>query len=134
MQIINGIEYEYSAEEIRAAFSKSLKELRNYTQFTLKEMAKILDMPFQSIARYEKCETEPSLSNAYKIVEAFNLSIEDFIIYGIDGKINFENETIVERFNENIANLVFELGDNSIRVFQEKYPKLNIKEIVEEYS
>lgn len=125
----------YSAYELKIAFAKSLKELRIYAGFSLVDLEKLTGINNPSLSRYENGRVEPSLSQAIIIADLFNLSVEDFVIYGLNEKVeNTDSETIIERFNEKIANIVLEMGDNAKNLLQQVYTKINIEEIIKDYS
>lgn len=98
-------------------FSKHLKELREYTHTSILTMGKAIKMPFQSIARYEKGKTEPSISNAYKIASYFFMSLEDFI---------FQND-VIALFEINVKKLCVFAPTQNIPICKERFPNLNIK-------
>lgn len=101
-------------------FSKHLKELREYTQNSILTMGSTIKMPFQSIARYEKGKTEPSISNAYKIASYFFMSLEDFI---------FQND-VIALFEINIKKLCVFAPTQNIPICKERFPHLNIEKLV----
>ena len=86
-------------------FSKHLKELREYTQ---------------SIARYEKGKTEPSISNAYKIASYFFMSLEDFI---------FQND-VISLFEKNIKKLCSFAPNQNIDICKERFPHIDIVKLI----
>ena len=93
---------ELSDENIKKAFGKSLKELRSHlgiTQILLEEATQI---PRQSLSVYERGEILPTISQAYKIARYFKLSIEDFIIYGLNAQERLLKESfrdITEKYD-----------------------------------
>ena len=126
--------FEYSSDEIKYAFAKSLKELRNYTGLSLIELENLTKINNPSLSRYENGKVEPSLSQAIIIAEAFSLNIEDFINCGLNNKnLLLERKTITDIFNEKIAELIRELGDNAKKMLQDIYHGINIEEILKEY-
>lgn len=121
-------------DKLKSAFGKSLKELREYVGFTLIELEKITDINNPSLSRYENGKVEPSISQALIIAEAFNLSIEDFIFYGL-GLIpeNTESMNIIDRFNEKIAEQIAENGKNAEILLKGIYKKIDIDQIIKDY-
>jgi len=101
-------------------FSKHLKELREYTQTSILTMGKTIKMPFQSIARYEKGKTEPSISNAYKIASYFFMSLEDFI---------FQND-VISLFEKNIKKLCSFAPNKNIDICKERFPHIDIVKLI----
>ena len=71
-------------ESVKKAYGRSLKELREHTNTTQQYLAEKTHVPRQSISVYERGETMPTVLQAFKIAFFFNLSIDDFIIYGMD--------------------------------------------------
>ena len=71
-------------DEIKKAFGKSLKELRSHLDITQILLEEATDIPRQSLSVYERGEILPTISQAYKITRYFKLSIEDFIVYGLN--------------------------------------------------
>lgn len=104
-------------------FARNLKELREYAQITVKHMSKIMNMPFQSIARYEKGKTEPSISNAFKIASFFRIDLNEFVNF-------LSNNDIVELFeNQIIKDCLF--APNNKEIIRERFPKLDIDKLIE---
>lgn len=68
---------------IKQAFGKSLKALREHTGTTQREIAEVAKVPNQSISVYERGANNPTITQAYRIALYFNLSIDDFINYGL---------------------------------------------------
>ena len=121
-------------DKIKNAFAKSLKELREHIGFSLIELEKITGINNPSLSRYENGKVEPSISQAIIIAEAFNLSIEDFILYGLNmPPEERERTTIIERFNERIAELIEENGVNMENILRKLYKKIDIDQIIKEY-
>lgn len=121
-------------DKIKIAFAKSLKELREHIGFSLIELEKITGINNPSLSRYENGKVEPSISQAIIIAEAFNLSIEDFILYGLNmPPEERESTTIIERFNERIAELIEENGVNMENLLRKLYKKIDIDQIIKEY-
>lgn len=79
-------------DEIKQAFGKSLKELRSHIDLTQTRLSEATDIPRQSLSVYERGEILPTISQAYKIARFFELSIEDFIAYGLNLQERLLNE------------------------------------------
>ncbi len=79
-------------KEIREAFGDSLKKLREYKQMTQGELAQEVLVSRQSISVYENGTITPTITNAYRIVAFFDLSVEDFIIYGLKAQKVFDED------------------------------------------
>ena len=95
----------------------TLPSVGTYTHTSILTMGKAIKMPFQSIARYEKGKTEPSISNAYKIASYFFMSLEDFI---------FQND-VIALFEINVKKLCVFAPTQNIPICKERFPNLNIK-------
>ncbi len=74
---------EVSDEQVKKAFGESLKKLREHTNTTQKALSQKTGVPTQSISVYERGESAPTITQAMRIAQFFQLSIDDFIIYGI---------------------------------------------------
>ena len=81
-------------DDIKKAFGKSLKELRSHLDITQILLEEATDIPRQSLSVYERGEILPTISQAYKITCYFRLTIEDFIIYGL----NLQETLLKENF------------------------------------
>lgn len=126
------IDYDY--DKLKLAFAKSLKEIRAFVGFSLLDLEKLTGINNPSLSRYENGKVEPSISQAIIIADCFQLSIEDFVLYGLGLKPdNCDSETIIDRFKETIANMIFELGKGAEETLKKLYSKVNIDDIVEEY-
>lgn len=73
---------EADEEEMQKAFADALKELRKYNNYTLKQVAKGTEIPFQTIARYESGENTPSIIQAFKLAYFYDISINDMFLLG----------------------------------------------------
>lgn len=122
----------YNPEKIKQAFAKSLKKLRLYVGFSLLDLERLTNINNPSLSRYENGKVEPSLSQAIIIAETFQLKVEDFILYGLEEKS--DGNTIEDCFNQNIANLIFEMGENAEDLLQQIYPHICIEDIKKEYT
>ena len=124
----------YDYDKIKMAFAKSFKELRAYVGFSLIELEKLTEINNPSLSRYENGKVEPSISQAIRIAETFQLTIEDFITYGLGIKPeNTESTTIIERFNETIAEMISEMGNNAENSLRNFYKKVDIDQILNDY-
>ncbi len=87
---------------IQQAFGASLKELREHTGVTQKELAQATKVPRQSISVYERGETAPTITQAYRIALFFNLTVDDFISYGLNLPKEFSEgdfESIIAKYD-----------------------------------
>ena len=83
IEIYRNNDIELSDKAIREAFGESLKKLREHKQMTQGELSEEVLISRQSISVYEKGEITPTITSAYIIASYFNLSVDDFIIYGL---------------------------------------------------
>ena len=74
---------EFDETELYKAFGYTLKKLREYKKLSLKSLGECIDMPPQTINRYENGTNIPTIIQALKIADFFNLSIELFILMGL---------------------------------------------------
>lgn len=74
---------EFDESELYKAFGHTLKTLREHKKLTLKKLSEEIEMPPQTINRYENGENIPTIIQALKIADYFNMSIELFILMGI---------------------------------------------------
>lgn len=66
-------------EEERAEFAISMRSLRKMYHASLDDIAKLTDIPGQSLSRYELGENAPSVFQAYKIAKCFGVTVEEMI-------------------------------------------------------
>ena len=95
LELINIYEqngHDFDDKTIREAFGRSLKKLREHKQLTQGQLSDETYISRQSISVYEKGEITPTLTSSYKIASYFNLSVEDFIIYGIGAQEVFDEK------------------------------------------
>ena len=69
---------------MRMAFGRRLKRLREHTNTTQNDLAIATGVPRQSISVYERGETAPTVTQAIRITNYFKLTIDDFILFGLD--------------------------------------------------
>ena len=74
---------EFDESELYKAFGYTLKKLREHKKLSLKALGEKIDMPPQTINRYENGTNIPTIIQALKIADFFNLSIELFILMGL---------------------------------------------------
>ena len=59
-----------------AAFSENLRQFREKTGLTQRQMAAELGLAFRSYRRYESGETEPTLSSLLTMADYFHVSLD----------------------------------------------------------
>lgn len=74
----------YSEEDIKTAFMKSLKEIREYANLSLKELSLKTQIPIATLSAYENGTRTPSFIFAIKICAFFGSTLESFILNGLN--------------------------------------------------
>lgn len=74
---------DFTELEIGKAFGKSLKALRKKKGFTLDELSKAVDIPNPTINRYENGINIPTITQALKLADFFEVTIEEMVARGI---------------------------------------------------
>ena len=65
-------------------FADNLRELRTYCGLSLIALSEFVDIPNQTISSYENKTHTPSMLQALKIATFFHLTVEEFILCGLD--------------------------------------------------
>ncbi len=73
----------------KEAFASRLKKARNDIGFTQREVAKELEIPHTSIARYENGQREPDIETIGKLAEFYKVSTD--WLFGL-GRADYEND------------------------------------------
>jgi len=99
------LDEEVDENEILQAFAYTLKTLRKHKGLSLVALSQEIDIPNPCISRYENGKVMPSITQALKIANYFNLSVEIFIMFGFQGlrgddNIALQAEKIVENFQQ----------------------------------
>ena len=71
-------------KQMLALFAENLRELREYCKLSLVQLSVLVDIPNQTISSYENKTHTPSMVQAMKIAAFFGLTVEEFILCGID--------------------------------------------------
>ena len=71
-------------KQIPSLFAENLRELRRHCKLSLIELAQLVDIPNQTISSYENQTHIPSMVQAVKIAAYFGLTVEEFILCGLD--------------------------------------------------
>jgi transcriptional regulator with XRE-family HTH domain len=69
--------------KVRAGFGVRLREFREASGLTQKDLGEVVGMPPQAIARIE-AGSAPSWANAVKLAEALEKSLDDFVLPAAD--------------------------------------------------
>lgn len=80
----NFTDQEFDEIEIGKAFGIALKELRKHKNLSLKSLGNSVDIIDSTINRYENGINIPTITQAIKIADFFDLPIEVFILLGLD--------------------------------------------------
>ena len=106
---------EYVKEDL-SLFAQRLKELRSEGNYTLEEFSKILDVPAQTINRYELDQRTPKIDTVDQIANKLNVS-SDYLL----GKTDFKNwEALTANIIqlESLENYISSLGYKIKPAFQ----------------
>lgn len=98
---------------------KKIRELRNYTQ---DYMASKLDVSQSTYARFEKDDSDITISKLEKISEILDIKIQDLI--------NFSDKFIFNNYTANQANqgyIVNQFSDNEKKLYEDKIKLLEDK-------
>ena len=90
--------------EIAQCFGLALKTVRKIKGVSLAKMKKEIDIPSQTINRYENGINIPTIPQAIKIVTYFDLNIELFIFLGLAGLK--EGEKAIEQLYNEYVNII----------------------------
>ena len=77
------LDKEFTEAEISKAFGVTLKKLREFKGLSLTALSKEVDIPNPTINRYENGVNIPTITQAIKITDYFDLSIELFVLMGL---------------------------------------------------
>ena len=92
---------EFDENEIGKAFGITLKALRASKKLSLKNLSNIIDIPDATINRYENGINIPTITQAIKISEFFEIPIEIFVLLGLE---HMENSIdIAENYQKLLA-------------------------------
>lgn len=124
--------YEYN--QIKGAFAKSLKTLRIYVGFSLVDLEKLTGINNPSLSRYENGKVEPSLTQAVIIAENFQLTVEDFILFGLGLKPeNTDCLDIIDYFNQKLVDIIASMGENSEKLLRQLYKGIDFDSLIKNF-
>lgn len=99
-------------------FGENLKELRLKKNLTQEKLAEFLGVSFQTISKWERCETYPDITMLPEIARYFKISVDDLL--GIN---KAENEAEIEKQIQTYDNLTDKrLMWELISSLKEKFP------------
>ena len=86
LEIANGEYGKDGIDEKQAVgfFADNLRELRAHCKLSLLALSDMLDIPNQTLSSYENKKHIPSMMQAIKIASFFRLTVEEFILCGLD--------------------------------------------------
>lgn len=71
-------------KQLFSLFADNLRELREYCKLSLVQLSALVDIPNQTLSSYENKTHVPSMMQAVKIAAFFRLTVEEFIVCGLD--------------------------------------------------
>lgn len=71
-------------KQLFSLFADNLRELREYCKLSLVQLSALVDIPNQTLSSYENKTHVPSIMQAVKIAAFFHLTVEEFIVCGLD--------------------------------------------------
>ena len=83
-------------KQLFSLFADNLRELREYCKLSLVQLSALVDIPNQTLSSYENKTHVPSMMQAMKIAAFFHLTVEEFIVFGLD-EYPFDITEISER-------------------------------------
>ena len=86
----------FSEEQILSSFSESFKELRKYCNLSLMKLSENIGIPNQTLSSYETKTRTPSMIQAIKITAYFGLTVEEFILCGLE-KLPYDITELYEK-------------------------------------
>ena len=78
------VKTELDEKQAFVLFTENFKELRLHCKLSLMALSDVLDIPNQTLSSYENKTHVPSMVQALKICAYFGLTIEEFILCGLD--------------------------------------------------
>ena len=79
--------------------AKHIKELRNKSGLSLRALAEAIGVSHNTLATYEKNNVMPTITNASKISEYFQVPME-YLLYGRKILTDFNDEELLKLFKE----------------------------------
>lgn len=82
--------------QMRDAFANSLKELREHCHLTMVELSNEIEISQPTLSCYENKTRTPSMLQAIKITAFFGLTVEEFILCGLE-KLPYDITELYEK-------------------------------------
>ena len=84
LQLTNEDNVALDEKQIVELFADNLRELRLHCGLSLQGLSTMINIPNQTLSSYENKTHTPSMIQAIKIAAFFDLTIEEFILCGLD--------------------------------------------------
>ncbi len=88
--------------------AENLKKIRNLYNYSLEEMALLIEIPSRTLAAYERKERTPSILLAQKLAEKLNVNI-NWLLTGEGEIFQKSNQNIIKKNNE-VLNMSKSIG------------------------
>ncbi|MCK5368283.1 MAG: helix-turn-helix transcriptional regulator [Cyclobacteriaceae bacterium] len=79
--------------------AKIIRDLREETGLSIRDLAEKIDISHSSLDHYEKGMVFPNLRSAIKIAEYFKIPI-DYLVYGKTHEVEFHDSSLLEVFKK----------------------------------
>src|SRR4030042_6199399 len=79
--------------------AKNLRELRDKSGLSLRALAEAIGLSHNTLATYERNDVIPTVNNAVKICEYFQIPVE-YLLYGKKAKTDFKDSELLRLFKE----------------------------------
>src|SRR4030043_2312043 len=79
--------------------AKNLRELRGKSGLSLRALAEAIGLSHNTLATYERNDVVPTVNNAVKICEYFNVPVE-YLLYGRKILTDFNDQELLKLFKE----------------------------------
>lgn len=87
-------------KEVRKAFGKRLKRMRNQKRWTQKELAAMVNIGFSQFNKYEMGLHIPSLEKLIQLAELLDSTMDYLLMGNNNNGINFHDIRLAKRFQE----------------------------------
>ncbi len=98
------------------------------------DLEKLTGINNPSLSRYENGKVEPSLTQAVIIAENFQLTVEDFILFGLGLKPeNTDCLDIIDYFNQKLVDIIASMGENSEKLLRQLYKGIDFDSLIKNF-
>ena len=84
LQLTNDDTAALDEKQLAELFGENLREIRSHCNLSLKTLSDMTKVPNQTLSSYENKTHVPSMIQAIKIAAFFDLTVEEFILCGLD--------------------------------------------------